>query len=153
MRLPVLIAGLLFAVASAAQTADKKEPPSLERLCGKLERVEYVSRKNEPSSLDPKYSNMSNVPLFLYRAESNQACCESLQLADEGKSNHWGNFKLERKGITAGLYWIVACPASSEYRMLVQYAPKKNSTALCGDNVFQVTDKGEFSMARFIVVD
>jgi len=153
MRGLALTVGLACAGIAWPQAGEKKEPPAVERLCGTLEHAEYVPIKGQANSFERKSSNLPKVALRLYEAAGDRPCCETLRLVSETRSNHWGNFRLEKNGLPPGLYWIVASPASREYRLLVRYAPAKGSTDLCKDYCFEVNNEGEFSIGKTIVVD
>ena len=135
------------------QTSPKKEPPVTERLCGKLVHTEEIPARNAPNTFETRNKNLARVTLRLYRPEGDQLCCDGLALVSETKSGHRREFHLDRKGIPPALYWIVARLPPQEYRMLVRYSPKKDSSELCNDRLFTTDDAGNFGISKTITVD
>ena len=152
MKLIAFMFALLFGSLCTAQTNDKKDPPTLERLCGKLVHSQLVPIKNQLNAFEDRTKNLPGISMRLYRSDGDRPCCEGLQLAAEAKTGHWGAFHLDKKALAPGLYWlIVECP-SREYRVLIHYTPKKNSMELCGDRFFEVDDAGNLGISETIYV-
>jgi hypothetical protein len=153
MRPIAFIFVLLFESLCTAQTNDKKDPPTLERLCGKLVHSQLVPVKNQLNAVGDKTKNLPGISMRLYRSEGDRPCCEGLQLVAETKTGHWGAFHLDRKVLAPGLYWVIVNCPESEFRVLIHYTPKKDSTELCGDRFFEVDDAGNLRISEMIYVE
>jgi hypothetical protein len=144
---------LLFAVCLSAQTQKTIEPPSTEKLCGKLVHSERIPVKNQTNTYEEKTKNLGRVVLRLYAAVEGRSCCEGLFPKVEATTGKWGSFHFKEKCVGPGLYWLVAKVNNREYKLLVQYAPKANSTELCSGQSWELDDAGNFWKAELITVD
>jgi hypothetical protein len=133
---------------AAAQSEKMQAPPKVEKICGKLQR-------ETPVRVSPlaKTNLLFGVPLGLYVAEGDRPCCEAMTLAGTTKSGTWASFHFKAKNLKPGMYWLVAKTNDREYKILIQYEPKKNSEQSCGDTWWQVNNDGKFEKLEVITVD
>jgi hypothetical protein len=153
MNLTSVVIMAAVAASLSAQTPKADTPPTLERLCGKLHRVQEFPDKKVPNTIDQKEWNLSHVPVRLYPADGNNACCTGKTPIAETKTSHWGGFELKSKGIPAGTYWLEVEPNGQRSELMVQYSPKKYSNQLCTETFWEVDDTGNLRNATFIIVD
>jgi hypothetical protein len=143
---------LIFAAVLAAgflgQGPAREAPPSLERLCGKLVHYEgaWVHGRD-------KTRNLPHVPVRLYPAVDREQCCEGLAAKATLSTGHWGDFEFKPKGISAGFYWLEVEPNGREYKILIEYAPKKHWGQMCTQTVWEVDDAGKLRHEQLMTID
>ncbi len=86
-----------------------QEPPAkpaaftVDRLCGKLDRVEEIASKVDPSTvIEERKTSLGRVVMQLYQRNENSECCENLPFVAEGG----GPFQLSKANTRT--YWLVA---------------------------------------------
>jgi hypothetical protein len=145
---------LVFLSASAlAQAPNNAPPPTVQRICGKLEYTHDVPVKGDPKSVVAKEKDVRHADVDLYPATENGQCCEGLAAASTTRTGHWGSFELKSKHLPGGLYWLHVEWNDRKYQMLIQYEYKKYPDQLCSQAVWEVNDAGELRKVLFITVD
>jgi hypothetical protein len=153
MKMVAFLASAFLMNFAQGPSPPRNTPPAVERLCGKLMHVQHVPDKVTQNAFEDKTKNLPHVSVQLYRDDGNRKCCDGLPLVAEGTTGRWGSFQLKEKGLTEGLYWVVARYNLRTYQLLLRFEPKKNSTELCSDVSFQLDDAGNFWEAVKIVVE
>jgi hypothetical protein len=137
---------------TTAQTAQRDAPTTVERLCRKLEHVQEIPVKTAQNTFVTEARKLPRVAVSLYPAEEGRECCSGASPIASTATGRWGSFRFNEKKLTSGLYWIVVKPSGREYRLLIQYAQKKNSDRLCSDTFWQVTEDGNFWKTETVFV-
>jgi hypothetical protein len=153
MKLIPILVVVLFAASTLAQAPNSAPPPSLERLCGKLEHVQNVPVKDAPNTIVSKARDLPRVAVRLYPAGENGQSCEGASAIATTATGHWGSFGFKSKQLPGGLYWLQVEPNERKYRMLIRYAPKRYSDQSCSETLWEVNDSGDFWRAQIITVD
>jgi len=153
MKTIVIIAATFLSCGAFAQSSNTTDLPVTERLCGKLQRTQDFPVKGGLNQITTKYWNLPHVSVSLYPATDGRQCCDGIVPLMTTKTGHWGSFEFKAKGLPAGSYWVQVEPNGRQYRMRIQYAPKKNSTQLCSTTFWDVDDAGSFRMGQLITLD
>jgi hypothetical protein len=153
MTLIPLSVVILFAASALAQAPNGAPPPTLERLCGKLEHAQDLPVKNAPNTFKTKERDVRHAAVSLYAAGENGQCCEGATAIATTTTGHWGSFQLKSKQLPGGLYWLQVEPNGRKYRMLIRYAPKRFSDQLCTQTLWELNDSGDFWKVELITVD
>jgi hypothetical protein len=143
----------LLAATLSSQAAEILSPPKLERICGKLDRVESVPTKNKRGISKEKKRDLARVPVALYEAREGQPCCEGIAPVATAKTDHWGDFEIRPKHAAGGLYWLQVEPDGHRYKMLVQYRPKRNSNEMCTQKHWEIDENVNFVESQTITID
>ena len=144
---------VLLSASAFAQAPNNSSPPTVQRLCGKLEQTKDVPVKGEPNNLATKEQDARHAAVSLYSADANGQCCELATAVTTTMTNHWGNFHLKSKHLPEGIYWLQVEWNGRKYRMLVHYAPKRYPDQLCSETEWEINDAGDFRKVEFITVD
>ncbi|HSS95719.1 MAG TPA: hypothetical protein VLK33_01745 [Terriglobales bacterium] len=135
----------------AQEQSDTKKMATLDRLCGRLEHVEYLPVKNAANSFTTKTKALKHVTLRLYESKAGVECCKSFSTIEEVNTGLNGNFKFKTKN--AGLYWLVAVIDGNEHKMDIRFQPQKQTDTLCINQYFQIDNSGNFGIAETVTVD
>ena len=152
MKWFIILAVPFLASNGTAQTARGNAPTTVERLCGKVEHVREIPVKAAQNTFLTEARKLPRVPVSLYPAEEGRECCFGTSPIASTTTGRWGSFRFDENKLTSGPYWIVVKPNGREYRLLIQYARKKNSDKLCSDTFWQVTDDGRFWKTETVFV-
>jgi hypothetical protein len=144
---------LLFAANAVAQAPKSAQPPTVERICGKLEHTETIPVKGDPHTLVEKVRNLRHVSISLFPADENRQCCEGANAIATTVTGHWGGFEMKLKRVPSGLYWLQVEPDGQKYRMIIRYAPKRYSDQLCTQTYWAIDNAGNFREGQFITID
>jgi hypothetical protein len=155
MKLNLALIVYLLALNALAQTPQNTEAPTLERLCGKLQHVEYRLREGTTNVFDLARWDLRHVVVNLYPAVENAQCCEGTTVTATTVTGHWGSFGLKTKRLPGGLYWLEVLPDGHSHSILIRYAPRRRSDQPCYDTFWTIDDKGVFTegISRTITVD
>jgi hypothetical protein len=153
MKLIPLIAAVLIAASALAQVPKSATPPTVERLCGKLEHVQNLPVKGTSNTFRTKERPLSRVVVSLYPAVENGQCCEKTPAIATVETGRCGSFEFKSKQLPDGLYWLQVEPNGRKYQMLIRYAPNRPSDESCSRTVWEVNDSGDFWKAQIISVD
>jgi hypothetical protein len=148
-----LIMFLIYATASPApqQSPHAQRPRTIERLCGKLVKSDYLAARGNGHASERKTHPLRKVILQLYPRQSNSECCDGLLVVAQAKTGRWGDFKI--KHAMAGDYWLVARVEAREYKVPILYHPTKGGGPLCSSFTWEVWDTGEFGLSETVTVD
>jgi len=144
---------VLLSASAFAQAPNDAPPPTVQRLCGKLEYTHDIPVKGDSKSIVTKEQDVRHAAVSLYPAVENGQCCEGVAAASTTMTGHWGSFQLKSKQLPGGLYWLQVEWNSRKYQMIIQYEPKKYSDQLCSQTVWEVNDAGDLRKVIFITVD
>jgi len=135
-----------------SQTVDPEKWNTVERMCGKLERVEEIPIKGTPSLFTEKRQPIKKAVVRIYRREKDAPCCESSMPLAETVTSRGGDFMF--KDSAPGTYWVVVVVDGTEYSHAIKYAPsaKDKVEVSCSDLLYEIR-KGELQLGRIVTVD
>jgi hypothetical protein len=137
---------VLLSASALAQAPGDAPPPTLERLCGKLQHVDALPIETEVYGIRTEILNIPHVAVTLYAADARSPCCNRATPVATAVTGHWGSFRLKSKRLPDGMYWLQVEPNGHKSRILFQYAPNRHSDQLCTETYWTVDEKGGFEV-------
>jgi hypothetical protein len=144
------VASLMISLPT--QTVDPEKWNTVERMCGKLERVEEIPVKGTTAAFTEKRQPIKKADIRLYQRGKATQCCGAGLLVAETVTSRGGDFIFRNPA--PGSYWVVAVVDGKEYIHAIKYAPstKDKVEVNCADLLYEIK-KGELQLGRMITVD
>jgi hypothetical protein len=153
MKRAALISLVLSAISAHSQSSLRSDPPTVAKVCGKLQHFEEIPVKNAKNTFEDKTKNLPGIAVSLFPAKDSSECCVGISPIAQATTGRWGAFRFSAKNLTSGLYWLVAKTNGQEYKLLVRYEPKSNPDQLCYQTFWELDDAGHFWITETITVD
>lgn len=136
MNRTMLAVGMLVFCAYGVFARETQSITKIDRLCGYLVSETQTGR----------YS-ISKEKMILYRREPAIDCCKAQNQVREVQTQRDGRFEFKR--VPAGAYWMVAVVNNREFKMLIDFAPTKDSQD-CSWNLYTIDGKGNFVLMTYL---
>jgi hypothetical protein len=149
VRRPFLILGMIMVVQMLH--AQEKNPWRVDRICGRAEYLKRIPERKRPNNYSDKRRSLSGVSLELYEAADNSPCCSEVKNVGSTTSGRGGQFEFNPD--RPGRYWLMAKWNGKDYKVAIDFEPKKKSTTVCSEQGIQIEDDGDASWWVTVTVD
>jgi len=152
-----ILAGLVVSTLTATmsqglpqQSAQIDSWHTVQRMCGVIERISYVSQNHSVQRLE-KSQPFRHVHLKLYEALGQTTCCDTLRLAGQRVTDDDGKYNFRK--IAPGAYWLAFDFEGRTYSYPLRYEPMKHVDPDCDWFYLGFDEHAEPALRQGVVVE